>query len=289
MAKLTPEPHKFFAKLVEKARAEGKGYNDMIGMAAWAMKALNVPPEQAIEMITKACENVTRRQPGPGEIHRQVKGIYRPQATLKPYDQPKTGIRVLPKLIDELASKGSITRLRERSKQIPSDSREILANMYSPDALLHLTPHFCKANQVQTCAEWITQDLSDKQFICPAHLKSRDLGRRLENVLHRHFLVYESDRPGLAENWDAQAGCIERLAKDMPLRLIVWSGNKSLHAWFDISCRRKDLVQDFIGKCIQLGADEKALRPAQLVRMPLGIRREEDKPNKQQKVIFYDN
>ena len=60
MAKLTPDPYKLFAKLVEKAKAEGKGYNDQIGMAAWAMKQLNVPPQQAIDMITAASESVTK-------------------------------------------------------------------------------------------------------------------------------------------------------------------------------------------------------------------------------------
>lgn len=289
MAKLTPDPYKLFAKLVEKAKAEGKGYNDQIGMAAWAMKQLNVPPQQAVEMIRAASQTVTRREPGRGEIERWVNKVYQSQATLRPYDQPKTGIRVEQKLIDEFASKGSINRLRERSARIPLEPKEILANLYEPDTLLHLTPHWGQPKDVKTCAEWITSDLSEKQFICPAHLKSRELGRCIDNVMHRHFLVYESDRPGLASNWDGQAGCIERLMKDMPLRLIVWSGSKSLHAWFDISTRRKDHVQDFIGTCIKLGADPAALRPAQLVRMPYGIRKEYGKQPKNQKVIFYDN
>lgn len=289
MAKLTPNPHKLFAKLVEKAKAEGKGYNEMFGMAAWAMKELNVPPEQAIEMITKASESVTRREPGKGEIHRWVNKVYQPEAQLKPYDQPKQGVRVEQKLIDEFASKGSLERIRNRSLRIPSEPEQILSSLYQGNTLLHLTPHWAQPKEVKTCEEWIKSDLSQIQYICPAALKSKDMGRCIANVMHRHYLVYESDRPGLASNWDAQAGCIERLMKDMPLRLIVWSGGKSLHAWFDISTRRKDHVQNFLGTCIKLGADPAALRPAQLVRMPYGIRLESNKSPKIQKVLFYDD
>jgi hypothetical protein len=141
-----------------------------------------------------------------------------------------------------------------------------------------------------TVKEWVEQDLREMQYICPAHLKCRELGRCLDNVDFRRYLVYESDREGLAGNWDGQAGCIDRLSKDMPLKMVVFSGGKSLHAWFDISTRRKDQVQNFIGLCIQLGADPAALRPAQLVRMPGGIRREAGQlQTKEQKVIYYDN
>ena len=289
MAKLIKNPHKLFLKLAQKAEAEGKGFNEQIGMAAWAMRELNVPPQQAVEMIVDAAKTVTRRQPGKGEIERWVNKVYQTNATLRPYDQPKTGIKVEQRLIDEFSSKGSIRKIMDRSQPIPSDPSEILSQFYRPDALLHLSPSKFEPKDVMTCSEWLEQDLSAKQFICPAELKCKEMGRCLENVDFRNFLVYESDRPGLAGNWDAQAGCIERLSQDMPLKLIVYSGNKSLHAWYDISTRRKDQVQDFIGTCIKLGADQASMRPAQLVRMPWGIRREFQKKPKTQKVIFYDN
>ena len=153
-----------------------------------------------------------------------------------------------------------------------------------------MTPHWSQPKEVKSVAEWTQENLNDMQFICPAHLKCREMGRCIDKVEHRHFLVYESDRDGLASNWDGQAGCIDRLSKDMRLKMVVYSGGKSLHAWFDISTRRKDQVQNFLGLCIQLGADPAALRPAQLVRMPWGIRKEAGEiKTKKQKVIFYDN
>ena len=80
MAKLNNNPHKIFGKLATKAESEGKGYNDQIGMAAWAMRELNVPPQQAVEMIKQASSNVTRREPGRGEIERWVHKVYQPQS-----------------------------------------------------------------------------------------------------------------------------------------------------------------------------------------------------------------
>ncbi len=288
MAKLNKNPHKIFAKLAAKAESEGKGYNDQIGMAAWAMRELNVPPQEAVDMIRKASTNVTRRDPGKGEIERWVNKTYQPQSKIRPYDSPDNRTKVKPQLIEEFANKGSIDRIRNSSSAIPSKPSEILKELYTPESLLHITPHWAQSKDVMECEQWCRSDLSDKQFICPAHLKSRDMGSCIDNVQFRHFLVYESDRPGLAGEWDRQAGCIERLAQDMPLRLIVWSGSKSLHAWFDISTRRKDHVKDFLTLCCKLGADPAALRPAQLVRMPWGIRRDYEKKPQIQKVLYFN-
>ena len=187
-------------------------------------------------------------------------------------------------MIDEFSKSGSIKALKDSSDKIPPTTGEILSDLYESDALLHLSPHPCQAREIKSRDEWVAGDLEDRQYICPAHLKSREMGRTKENVLYRHFIVYESDRDGLANNWDAQAGMIKRLSKDLPLKLVCWSGNKSLHSWFDCSTRRKDHVQNFISLCVQLGADPACLRPAQLVRLPWGIRSSNQKI---QKVIYY--
>lgn len=284
MARLGKPAHKAFADLLAKAEKEGWGYHDMIVRAARLMANLGVPPEDAIDLMEQAAEKVTRRPLGKGEVHNAVGYVYQNQGTIRPYDQAKTGTRVQPALIEEFASKGSVKDLRELSDPIPKDACEILSDLYSPDSLLHLSPHHCQPRDIKTCEEWIKDGVSDRQYICPAHLKDRELGRCQANVLYRHYIVYESDRPGLGGEWDRQAGIIARLKQSLPLRLVVWSGNKSLHSWFDCSTRRKDQVQDFISLCVQLGADPACLRPAQLVRMPFGIRSDNQKL---QKVIYY--
>lgn len=264
--------------------------NHKIIRAMNAMARLNIPPAQAVEKIKEACETVTRRSLGPGEVERianMVYGNYGNSDKVRPYDKPRPGIKVNQTLIDEFCVGGSIDELRSQSQPIPKDGREILDALYAPDALLHITSNPCLSKDIRKCSDWPVNDLQASQYICPSHFRDAELGRRQDNVLHRHYLVFESDRPGLANNWDAQAGIIKRLAKSLPLVLVCWSGNKSLHSWFDCSTRRKDQVQDFITLCVQLGADPACLRPAQLVRMPWGIRKDNGKIQKP--IYFHAN
>jgi hypothetical protein len=137
---------------------------------------------------------------------------------------------------------------------------------------------------VKPRADWVNDGLDPYQYICPNPLKGLDRGRCLDNILSRKFVVFESDHPNIAGNWDIQAGLIDRLAKDMPLRMIVWSGNKSLHAWFQVEGREERKVYKFLNLATMLGADSASLRPSQLVRMPWGKRTDN---NKVQKVIYY--
>jgi len=284
MARLGKPATTRFAALYDKAVKEGWGYHEQMLKAASLMKELGVEPKDAIDMMEKAGEEVSRRRQQPGEIARVVGFVYQNEFTPRPYDIPKHGVKAQPKLINEFSRNGSIERLMARSQTIPQTMGEVLSKLYEPNALLHLSPHHCLPQDVKSCEEWVSGDLTDRQYICPAHLKTRAVGRRNDNVLHRHVIVYESDRDGLAGNWNAQAGIIERLAQDLPLRLCVASGNQSIHSWFDCSTRRKDQVKDFITKCVELGADPACLRPAQLVRAPWGVRTSNGKI---QKVIYY--
>lgn len=290
MAQLNTNPHKLFENLLKNSEKEGWGMNYKIIRAMNAMANLNVPPEQAVKKIKDACETVTRRSLGPGEVERianLVYGSYGNHSKVRPYDKPKPGIKVNQTLIDEFSQHGDIDDLRSKSQAIPKDGREILDALYEPDALLHITSNPCLSKDIRRCSDWPIDDLKECQYICPAHFKDADQGRRQDNVSHRRYLVFESDRPGLANDWNKQAGIISRLSKSLPLVLVCWSGNKSLHSWFDCSTRRKDQVQDFITLCVQLGADPACLRPAQLVRMPWGIRKDNGKIQKP--IYFHAN
>lgn len=286
MAKLGKPAHLQFLELLSRAEKEGWGFHEQIVKAAGLMKRLGVNPELASEMMETAGEKVTRRRMEPGEVRRVVNWIYSGEAEVRPYDNPKAGVKVEQKLIDEFSKGGSIEHLKAASGPIPQTAKDILEELYDEAALLHLSAHHCQPRDVKTRKQWTDGDLSDRQYICPAHLKSIELGRCKANVDYRHWIVYESDRVGLAGNWNAQAGVIKRLSRELPLKLVTWSGNVSLHSWFDCRTRRKDHVQDFISLCVQLGADPACLRPAQLVRLPWGIRSSNQKI---QKVIYYAN
>lgn len=286
MAKLGKYAHEQFHELFVKAEKENWGYHEQIVKSAGLMKRLGVDPEVAADMMEAAGESVTRRNLEPGEVRRVVNWIYKDDGEVRPYDSPKHGAKVEPKLIKEFSSSGCIETLKSASDSIPQTSKEILSELYEESALLHLSAHHCQPKDVKTRKQWTDGDLSDRQYICPSHLKCVEMGRCKANVDYRHFIVYESDRDGLAGQWDAQAGVIARLAKELPLKLVTWSGNVSLHSWFDCRTRRKDQVKDFITLCVQLGADPACLRPAQLVRLPWGLRTSNQKI---QKVIYYAN
>ena len=286
MARISKAAHLQFGELLDRANKEGWGFHEQIVKAAGLMCRLGVDPEVASEMMEKAGEDVSRRKLEPGEVRRVVNWIYKSENDYRPYDSPKTGVKVEQALIDEFSRKGSIDKLMHASDTIPPTAKDVLTDLYDDSALLHLSAHHCQAKDVKSCKQWIEGDLTDRQYICPAHLKTIEMGRCKANVDYRHYIVYESDRPGLANNWDAQAGMIARLSKELPLKLVCWSGNKSLHSWFDCSTRRKDQVKNFITLCVQLGADPACLRPSQLVRLPWGIRQSN---NKTQKVIYYAN
>jgi hypothetical protein len=286
MAKLGEPIHRRFVALLERATKEGWGYHECIIHAARLCKLAGVDPEYASELMEEAGNNVERRPQQPGEVRRVVNWIYSNEAEFRAYEIPKEGAKVEPKLITEFAKGGSIKDLMNRSTPIPQTAPDVLRELYEPDSLLHLSPHHCQPRDVKSCSEWCEGDLSDRQYICPAHLKSRDMGRCNANVDFRHYIVWESDREGLASNWDAQSGVISKLAESLPLKMVCFSGNKSLHAWYDCSTHRKDWVQDFLTLCVQVGADQATLRVAQLVRMPWGIRADNGRT---QKPIFYDN
>jgi hypothetical protein len=282
MATLGSTPDKRFSALLQRAEDECMGFHDMMVRAASVMKRLGKTPEEAIELMHEAAEKVTRRQPATGEVERAVNYCYQQSSvgTGREYEKPNV-MKVNQNLIAEFASKGSIAKLRGKSGPIPEDMATILNDLYGENDLLHLAPDIFRGD-VKSQSEWLSNGIGQTQFICPAKFKDRDGGRMAENVDSRKFVVFETDN--LPQDWDGQAGLIERLAQELPLRMIVWSGNKSLHAWFDSTTRLKDKVQKFYDLAVQLGGDKAVLRPAQLVRMPWGHRQDNAKV---QKVLYY--
>ena len=216
--------------------------------------------------------------------------------------------------IDAWSAKGSIKSLMAKSDSIPTDSSEILKLLYADQDLLHLSPDIFHDN-IMECREWINSDLAKMQYLCPCKFKGKEKGRLAENVAERSFIVFETDeRPN---DWDGQAGLIERLAQELPLRMVC---NKSLHMVMTISWRinseakaislhkgkekgrlaenvdsfgaTKDRIEQLRHKngcykmVVTLGGDRAVLRAAQMVRFPLG---RNSKTGKKQEVIYFRN
>lgn len=163
---------------------------------------------------------------------------------------------------------------------------QILPMLYPPDALLCLGR---AANDFQTrpLNEWLTcGDLTDYCLIVPSPMSSvwgttkdgKQSQRCLSNCGPRRWLCAEFD----SGDADSQASRLWFLASSFKLKLVCWSGSKSLHGWFDA----KDTdIDAFYAIAVSLNADPATQSPCQLVRMPNAIR---DNGNRQG-VLFFDN
>ena len=118
---------------------------------------------------------------------------------------------------------------------------------------------------------------ADCQFIVPSRMTAatgrnssgQESYRCIENTGPREYLVIESD---IGTNKYEQARLISYLATKAPLALVVDSGGKSLHGWFDCRGVPSYRVARFMQFAVWLGADHHLWIPCQWVRMPGGTR-----------------
>lgn len=280
MAILGSCPTDKFAKLLDEFEAKGYGYHLTIMKTAGIMKAMNIPVSDAVKMMHEASENVSRRNLQNREIENAVEYAYNHIVSGNANVKPLPVIDYA--LIERVGEAGSIDQLRSESTEIPQDASSILQNLYRMDDILHISKDVFTPGPKLVSA-WENVDLADYQYICPNRLQRFDEGRVMMNIAERRFAVFESDIPELAGNWDAQAGVIEKLRSILKLVMVVWSGNKSLHAWFDCKDQKESQIHRFDNMSVKLGADRASLRPTQLVRLPWGTRDN----GKVQKVIYY--
>jgi len=151
--------------------------------------------------------------------------------------------------------------------------------------------------------EKIARDLNKFQFVVPSPMSAKtgltqqgkESGRCLANTGPRRFLVTEFDfkqyndrgerttHADLIDQWlvrgasiqSACAAIIMRLAKAAPLTMVVYSGKKSLHAWWYCageSEQEGSRFHKFMADAVRLGADPATWTRSQFVRMPGAIR-----------------
>jgi hypothetical protein len=271
--------------LLVRAETEGMNYHDQMVQIAFILIYHKVPYPRIIELMHLASESVTRRKPRVGEIEGIVGWAGQNEGVGGKHDfkRPSKKVRRNQDIIDEWRSKGSVKALMARSGAIPKKSEVILKELFEQDSLLHLSPDIFR-DHIKPLHEWIAEDLTNMQYLCPCSFKDRQHGRLAKNVLQRKYVVFETD--DLPDDWDGQAGLIERLAQEQRLILICWSGRASLHAWFRVDGDQKS-IEEFENLAITLSGDPAVIRrPAQMVRFPWG---KNTKTGNQQQVIYFNN
>jgi len=283
MAKLKSKTiNEKFATLYNKVEREGMGFHDQMIIVTNILRDHGVEAKTAVELMHKASENVERRRPAIGEIERIVRWSYQNKGVVDGnYHKPKQTARRNQSVIDEWASKGSLSSLKLRSKEIPKKAEYIIEELYAEHELLHISEDIYH-DTIKSAGDWVDGGLQGMQYFCPATFKGANKGRLAENVDVRPYLVFETDeRP---KDWDGQCGLIDRLSQELDLIMVTASGNKSLHALFDASTPSEDRIARFKDLVVTLGGDRSVLRPSQMVRFPWGVN---TKTNTIQEVVYY--
>ena len=102
----------------------------------------------------------------------------------------------------------------------------------------------------------------------------------LDNVGPRKFIVVDQDGVPITE----QIPILRYLAQFLPLVLIVFSGNESVHGWFHVGGLAQEFVDKFFDHAEALGADHALRSPMQFARVPAG----RHKNGNLQRVFFFD-
>ena len=99
---------------------------------------------------------------------------------------------------------------------------------------------------------------------------------------HRRFAIVEFDTK---ETREQQTGVLSSLhSPDTPLVMAVWSGGKSIHAWYNVSSLTPYQKLRFFRFAVYLGADQSLFDMSKLVRMPGGKR----STGQRQSILFWE-
>ena len=157
----------------------------------------------------------------------------------------------------------------------PKDVKEALSLLFNPEELV------CMGRDKRTFATrplewWLAHpsSLTHAQYIVPSPMRKAK-GITQEGVESERcrdnaaasprWMVAEWDRPDCPP--DVQAYMLHGLAKNWgwPLALVVGSGGKSVHGWFDVQGRG---ASEFLADVVFLGGDPASGKPEQLFRTP---------------------
>jgi len=169
-----------------------------------------------------------------------------------------------------------LNRLRERSPIRCEDGEpkpeEVIDRLFPGDPLLCLG---ARKDRFRTAAreEWRGKEHLH-ELIVPSPMSAltgtnkngKSSKRCLDNTGPRRFLVFEFD----SGTQDEQAAIILHLAAKMPLVMVLFSGGKSLHAWFLCEGLDDGILRPFMDYAVRLGADRATWSRCQMVRFPGG-------------------
>ena len=245
-------------------------------------------PERCYTFLRECCDCCVKHRAIPdAEIQAAVRFGYGlgTQSTTPRVNWPDRNDR----FIVETLHASAVPNLFDPTKDTGLTAQEALSELFAPDELV------CGAWVVERpivtrTADWYKAGLA--QFVCANPMRAlqvyTDEGKRQRrckaNVLTRRWLVAEFDQPDF--NKAVQARLISALSLLLPLKLVVDSGGKSLHAWFRCEGLSEQEAGRFFYTACALGADRTLWDASKFVRMPGGTRMK-DAQRIRQKIIYW--
>jgi len=184
--------------------------------------------------------------------------------------------------------------VKSSPQPIPLTTSEALSGLFDTGDLVNLAVS-ARSTKTNYLDEWLSMgDLSKYQLMVPHPMNAlhgitkngrKHRPRTVSNTGPRNWVVTEFDQPPI--EW--QPSLISELAQiaDQKPAMILWSGNKSLHAWWLIGDADSEAIEGFESEASRLGADPSLFgdaRRCQLVRTPLTARDN----GKVQRVLYWN-
>jgi hypothetical protein len=134
----------------------------------------------------------------------------------------------------------------------------------------------------------IADQLRLYEFVVPSAMSALVGKRKSDGELSAHTLDNTGPRQNIVVEFDDGATPDEQAARHIwlsdyrKLRMVVFSGSKSLHGWYEAQGEAED--RKFMEEAVRLGADPKTWLKSQFVRLPNGQRED----GTIQRVEFFD-
>lgn len=251
-----------------------------------------LPADKCFAYLRQCCDSfVTHREVPDREIEDAVdfvysgKGVAKVNFGRKPVAWPDPSPDLIARVLSET------TPVFDASQDTKLSATEVLPHLFQPGELVCAGPS--KERPMVRPIEETLKDAGELQFIVinpmrglqALNYQGRPSSRCQNNTGTRRHLVAEFDDPNLTK--DKQARLATRLGKLAPLVMVVYSGGKSLHAWFRVDhLSRPDQVRFFCVACL-LGADRTRWDVCGWLRMPGGLRVVDGVPSVRQTILHF--
>jgi len=270
MATLKGEIRSLFDRLPE---GEFSHHNDVLNPLCLIVAKFIDDTEQAVQVVERILQHTSHRSHQSNEIRNSITGAQKHLA-----DPNRITVKRVRTEVDQSLQKSSIgyaglfDEYSLRSDAIPKNAADALGGLFDPEDVIFVQPELFNkpleyCNRVDT---WTKHDLSQYQYTTYNPSVDQPTGRNEQNLKCRKYLLHEIDDKGIS--FEQQLGFIQQLENIAPLKMIVNSGGKSLHAWFHWIAGKRD---EFLTLSQKLGGDSRFANSSQLCRLPWGTRRKE--------------